>query len=133
MLKNFKFVGVGFLLFLGFTMVSFQPGFRIVETAWSETNTLSDSHKNDPEIKDAQSWGAFRGWSPSVPYGEKSSDQTNILNSDNSPPMDEKFLTNRDEAKPDEPSRTDNSSINQEVDESLGAFRGWSPAVPYGN
>ena len=69
MRKKYKIVGVHFLLFFGFTLVSFQPGFQIVQTAWSETNASSVNQKEEPEIMDSQSWGAFRGWSPAVPYG----------------------------------------------------------------
>ena len=51
----------------------FSPLNFVVNTAWSQTSSLSNKPiSNAPQIKDVESWGAFRGWSPAVPYGQNS-------------------------------------------------------------
>ncbi len=133
MFKNYKLAGVGFLWFWVFALISFQPYFQIIETAWSETGAVTDNQDSDPVIEDSQPWGAFRGWSPSIPYGKTSSDQTNRLDLANDPPVDKTNSPNGNETQSDESSIIENSSEIEGPDESLGAFRGWSPAIPYGN
>ena len=134
MLKKYKLPGACFLLFLSLTLNPFLPGIQMIETAWSETDTLTDDQKRDPEIQDVQPWGAFRGWSPSVPYGQTSPDPINRSDSTDSLPVEvgSEISSSENEVYPSI-SENSNSSAPNDNDESWGAFRGWSPAVPYGN
>ena len=126
MKKNniFTFTKLG--LFLG-SWLFFSSFYFVSNTAWSQTSPLpSDAISNEPQIKGIEPWGAFRGWSPDVPYGQNSIDRINKSNLNNKPETKEKGSMVIDK-------KDLNSSSSDEVDElSSGAFRGWSPSVPYG-
>ena len=104
----------------------------VVDSAWSETSTLSNNPiSNEPEIEDVDSWGAFRGWSPAVPYGQKSLNPLNKQSSNINHHVEQEnpIVMNNEKLNP--ASSVVNSS-DEDSDESTGAFRGWSPSIPYG-
>jgi hypothetical protein len=131
MLSNRKFFILTFLLFLGITLSLLQPGSGIVNNVWSEPNALSVIKKTDPDVNNVESWGAFRGWSPSVPYGSGSIEPDSSTKIIDNPSFSEAPSPRRQETQSEKPSLTDNTS--EDTGESWGAFRGWSPAVPYSN
>jgi hypothetical protein len=120
------FIG-GLICFLLF------PCNLVVNSAWSETSTLSNNPiSSEPQIKDVETWGAFRGWSPEVPYGQNSANPIDTENKNEDRQMKEEDLVRN---KDDQINSTvsDQSQVEIDEDKSWGAFRNWSPRVPYDN
>ena len=100
--------------------------------AWSETNSLKDKDKGEPAIEEVESWGAFRGWSPEVPYGQNSTNPIDTENKNEDRQMKEENLVGNEDDQINS-TVSDQSQVEIDEDESWGAFRNWSPKVPYDN
>ena len=131
MKKKNKFTLNHLGLFLGLWLLFF-PFYFAANTAWSQTSSLpNNSISNEPQIKDIESWGAFRGWSPDVPYGQNSLDRINKNKLNNKSEANEKGSIVIDK-KDLNPSSIEINTSDEVDDMSSGAFRGWCPSVPYG-
>lgn len=131
MKKKNKFTLNHLGLCLGLWLLFF-PFYFAANTAWSQTSSLpNNSISNEPQIKDIESWGAFRGWSPDVPYGQNSLDRINKNKLNNKSEANEKGSIVIDK-KDLNPSYIEINTSDEVDDMSSGAFRGWSPSVPYG-
>jgi len=126
-----KFTLNHFGLFLGLGLF-FSPFYFVANTAWSQTSSLPNNPiSKEPQIKDVESWGAFRGWSQEVPYGQNPLDRINKSKLNNKSEANEKGSIVIDK-KDLNSSPIEINSSDEDDELSSGAFRGWSPRVPYG-
>ena len=100
--------------------------------AWSETTSLKDKDKGEPAIEEVESWGAFRGWSPAVPYGQTSTNPVDKENTNADRQINEETSMGNEDDQINS-TFSDQSPAEIDEDKSWGTFRNWSPRVPYGN
>ena len=82
--------------------------------AWSETTSLKDKDKGEPAIEEVEPWGAFRGWSPAVPYGQNSANPVDKENKNPDRQINEEISMDNED---DELNSTLNDQIPQDIDE----------------
>jgi len=99
--------------------------------AWAETASIKENNKGEPVIEEVKPWGAFRGWSPEVPYSQNSANPIDTENTNQDRQINEETSmgNGNDETKS---TVSDQSQVEIDEDKSWGAFRNLSPRVPYG-
>ncbi len=95
-------------------------------------NAFAAENKENQTGENIKPWEAYRGWAPSVPYGKTygskdEAETTKTLMSDEKPVSGIKEGKTKT-TKPEEDSTKKEDNIKP-----WEAYRGWAPAVPYGN
>lgn len=119
-----KFFLSAFLIMLVLSL-SFSGVLFLVNSASAVENKANQS------IENVKPWEAFRGWAPSVPYGQTYSSK-DVSESTKKLLSIEKNSFSKKEKEAKATNLEEDSNKKEDHIKPWEAYRGWAPSVPYG-